>query len=119
LAPSTSHMRVSAMTTPRNPVFETGLHSSISHLLDDVILVKNRCPGYKSIHISASLPQWVHVAVPMTRFVFSGLSTAPDADTFLSSSSTSGNEHVTTISASLPQFLHSQTFLTIFFISNS
>lgn len=64
---------------------------------------------YRSIHISASLPQWLHTACPLVLLFFSG--TAGDSIGVFSCSS---REQVIIISASFPQFSHLQTCLNFF-----
>jgi len=66
---------------------------------------------YRSTHISASLPQLVQVAEPLT---FSGSCVWAGAALSADCSGSSGNEQVITISASLPQFSHLQTCFTFF-----
>jgi len=56
-----------------------------------------------SIHMSASFPQTVQVAVPLTRWGGAEDACSEAGDSF------SGNAQVISISASLPQFLHLQT----------
>ena len=55
--------------------------------------------------MSASFPQWEHVAVPLTFFGAGSFLSAPLLSVVGFASS---KEHVTTISASFPQFVHLQ-----------